>query len=407
MRGDLKIASIFLLGKRPEVLSRDKTEQGGQTDEVLQRYRLSKELKFLIREDDDLLRINIHQVDAFVIFPYILERFSPLIYLAETSRPIIIVSEENTFQHALETYDYLSDRQNVQLAFSPREVETKIRAVETTRWLENYRICLFDAGDWTLDGIAWCRNPLFRGKLNTRHVEIDEFIETCKNISKRQAESMAQRWMEEAEVLEPKLEDVTKTAQIYLAMKTTMQKMDANAAYLLWCAQFAEHLPKMCFALAKLADDGYPVGCWRGGNLLPMLILHSVSKRPVFTGEAFTRKGRTISLRHCFAPGSIGPCSYKMRNWRTTKGTVTGYCQLPKGRVTLINCGVGDEIVITRGKVIDCKDLGGKNCRITIWIELEAEEAIHKFMAREFAMIYGDYKNEAQEAAMSLGLRVL
>ncbi len=403
----LRFLSIFLLGKTPEIISRTKTEQDTQTDEVLERYDLSKESKLLVRNDKDLLGINIRGAHGFIIFPYVLQRFAPLIYLAETRKPIIIVSEENTFMHALEAYDYLSDHQNVQVVFSPGELEARIQAVEAAKWLGDYKVCLFDDGNWALDGIAWQKNPLFMEKLNVQNVTVVDLVNACEDVGKSQAESLARKWMKESEVLEPSLEDVKKVAQIYLAMKTMLKKTESNAAYVLWCGQFAKQLPKMCFALAKLADDGYPVGCWRGGNLLPMLMLHKVSNKPVFTPEAFTHKGKTVSLRHCFVPGEIGPCRYTLRNWRTTKGTVTGYCKLPKGGVTLVNCGIGDKMVVTTGRVVDCRDIGGKNCRITIWVEVGNEEAVHEFSAREFAMVYGDYEKEVKELAGKLGITIL
>lgn len=64
-------------------------------------------------------------------------------------------------------------------------------------------------------------------------------------------------------------------------------------------------------------------------------------------------------------------------------------------------------MVVTRGRVVSCKDLEGKNCRITIWVEIEDEGPIQKFVGREFAMVYGDYEKEAREMGEKLGVRVL
>ncbi len=403
-----RILSIFLLGNSSEIISKNKAKQDTQTDQILKRYGITTTGKYLIRKDKDILGINNHDADGFIIFPYTLQRFAPLIYLAETKKPITIVSQEDTFLSALETYDYLSDHENVQLAFGPKEVKARIKATRRATWFENIKICLFDAGKWELDGITWQRNPLFSGRLNVENIDMDRFLEACKSIDKARAEGLAKKWMKESRVLEPSLEDITKCARIYLTMKVTMKKMKAKAAYVLWCGQFTKPLEaKLCFTLAKLADEGYPVGCWRGGNLLPMLILHAVSNKPIFTPEALSYRRKTITLKHCFAPSTIGPCEYTLRRWRTMKGTVAAYCQLPKGKVTLINCGIGDKMVVTKGDLVDCKDLGGKNCRITTWVELENEESIHKFVGREFAMVYGDYEDESKELAAKLGLRVL
>jgi len=403
-----RMLPIFLLGSAPENLSKNKAKQDSQINEISRRYGMSTELKHLIRKDKDILAINNYDADGFIIFPYTLRRFAPLIYLAETKKPIIIATEENTFHTALETYDYLSDHENVQLAFSPEEVKERIKATVVEKWFDNVKVCLFDAGKWELDGIAWQRNPLFTGKLNIENIDMEKFLHTCNTADKAEAESLVKNWMKESKVLEPSLEDVVKCAQIYLTMKGTIEEMKANAAYVLWCGQFTKPLQaKLCFALAKLAEEGYSVGCWRGGNLLPMLILNTVSKKPVFTPEALSHRGKTVTLKHCFAPCTIGLGKYTLRNWRTMKGTVTGYCQLSKGKVTLINCGIGDKMVIAKGEVVDCKDIGGENCRITIWVELENEESIHKFVGREFAMVYGDYEEKARQIGEKLGIRAL
>jgi L-fucose isomerase-like protein len=404
----VRAVSVFLLGKTPDpAMGRSKAQQESQADRILRKYGLVTEQKLLMRREKEIPEINFHGVDAFVIFPYCTDRFAPLIYLAETKKPIIIVSEEDTFLNALETYQYLADHDNVELAFSPTEVKAKIKATRTSKLLQTTKVCLFDAGEWKLEGIAWQKNPLFSNRLNIENINIQKFLEHVQTADPKKAEALAKKWMKNARVLEPSLADVAKAARIYLGMKRTLREMKAKAAYVLWCGQFTKKLQaKMCFALAKLADDGIPTGCWRGENLLPMLMLHAVSKKPVFTGEAFTHKGDTISLRHCFTPTKLTNGKCVLRRWRSMQGTVTGYCQLPEGQVTLVNCGIGDRMVVAKGKVVDCKDLGGQNCRMTVWIKVEKPELIAKFVAREFAMVYGDFVEEAAETAQKSGLKV-
>jgi len=404
----LKIIPIFLLGSRPDLISKDKTERDQKINEILKKFDLDKKSKFLVEKDREILQINIKDADCFILFPYCSERFSPLIYLAQSKLPIIIASEENTFCHALDTYEYLADYDNVKVALGPEEVKRKIKVLEAVKWIKNAKICLFDMEEWQLN-IAWYKNPIVLGKLSTQVIDKEKFLNAYKNADKTKAENLAKKWMDEAEkVLEPSFEDVVKTARVYIAMKKVIDDMKADAAYVLWCGQFTKKLgTKMCFALAKLADDGYPVGCWRGENLFPLLILHAASNKPVFVCEVHTRYDRTVTFRHCFAPSSIASCKYILRRWRDMKGTVTGYCHLPKGDVTLVNCGIGDKIAILKGKVLDCKDLGGDNCRMTIWVEIENQDSIHKFVGRECAMVYGNYKDEIREIAGKLGVKIL
>jgi len=404
----LKLVPILLLGDRSSLTSKDKAEQEARFNETLEGFGLNKELKFFVEKEKEVLEIDTKGIDGFIIFPYCSQRFSTLIYVAERKLPIIIASEKNTFCHALDTYEYLADYENVEIVFAPEEVKKKIKILEAVKWIKTRKICLFDVEKWKLNGIAWQKNPIISDKLNTQRIDEKKFVDVYKNADRTKAKILAKKWMNEAKVLEPSFEDVVKSARVYIAMKTIIEDMKADAAYVLWCGQFTKKLgTKMCFAMAKLSDDGYPVGCWRGENLLPLLILHASSGKPIFVCEAHTQSNNTITLRHCFAPSTIASCKYVLRRWRNMEGTVTGYCQLPKGEVTLVNCGIGDKIVVVKGKVLDCRDLGGENCRMTIWVEIESEESIHKFVGREFAMVYGDYEKEARKIGVKLGLKVL
>lgn len=401
----LNIVSIFLLGEGQSPIGKSLAEQNFKSKKIVKKLGLNEKLKVLVKKEEDLLNVNICGVDGFVIVPYCSERFSSLVHLAQTKLPIIIFSEEETFCYTLDTFEYLSDNQNVSIAFSLEELKRKIKAISVAKWLSGIKVCLFDAGEWRLDRAAWLKNPIFQGKLNIQVVGKEKFLRAYRGADKAKAEALAKQWMSKAvQILEPSFEDVVKSAQVYLAMKSIMQTMKAKAAYVLWCGQFTKELgTKMCFALAKLADEGLPVGCWRGENLLPMLMLHSVSGKPVFVCEAQTRRDRIVAFRHCFAPTAMARGEYVLRRWRDMGGTVTAYCQLPKGEVTLVNCGLGDKIVVVKGKVLDCKDLGGDNCRMTVWVELEYENVVGRFVGREFAMVYGDYKKDIEGIGDSIG----
>lgn len=403
-----RIVPIFLIGRRPTLELSDEADLEAKTDEIAEGYGLEKGLKALVRDEEDIAEIGVGGADGFVILPYCSERFFSLVYLAETGMPIVIASEEKTFDHALEAYEYLADHENVEVAFGLDEVNKRLITLRAVKWIREAKTCLFDLGGWRLSGAAWHKNPVVRGRLSTQSIDGEGFFDSYDGADRAQAESLAREWMDEAEVMEPSFKDVVMSARLYIAMKAAMEEMDADAGYVMWCGQFTERLgTKMCFALTKLADDGYPVGCWRGENLLPLLTLHASSGRPVFVCEAYTHLGRTMTLRHCFAPSTIASCRYVLRRWRDMEGTVTGYCQLPEGEVTVVNSGIGDRMVVFRGRVTGCRDLGGENCRMTVWVEVEDEGSIRRMVGRECAMVYGDYLEEAMGIGERLGLQVL
>lgn len=406
-RALLKIVPIFLLG-RSNLMGKNEAEQDAETNKILNRLGIITESKVLVRKEKELNEISSNGVDVFIVFPYCAERFTPLIRVTDSKIPVIIVGEENGFANALDTYEYLADKPNVEIAFTAKEVSSKIEVVNAAKWVKTAKVCVFGVEDFKPEASAWYKNPIGLGKLNTHCLGKEKLLDTFKRTDRAEAERLAKRWISECEVREPSFEDVVLSARVYLAMKTIIEENQADAAYVLWCGQFTKGLgTKMCFAIAKLADDGIPVGCWKGENLLPMLILHAATHKAVFVCQAHTRESNTITLRHCFAPSAIANCKYVLRRWRDMEGTVTGYCQLPKGETTLVNCGIGDKIVVVRGKVLDCKDLGGDNCRMTIWVELENEDIIRKFVGKEFAMVYGDCEKQAEEIAVKLGLQVL
>jgi hypothetical protein len=59
---------------------------------------------------------------------------------------------------------------------------------------------------------------------------------------------------------------------------------------------------------------------------------------------------------------------------------VTGYVQLPRGQVTLVNCGIDDRVSVFWGEVLDCRDLGGENCRMTVAVSTDDGESIRRFL---------------------------
>ncbi len=413
MKVQMKIKPLFLLGSIASFFSEDgigfceitdKAEQEKKTEEILKKLAVEMEPALLVRTDEDLHNLDIN-ADAFIVFGLTTTRFPHLILLARAGKPIILTGEEGALGNILDTLEYISEFKNVECALTYEEVRRKIRILRAANLIQRMRICIFDRGEHPLTMVPWLRNHQ-KKSLRVQYVDIDKFENIYRKIEKTEAEKLARKWFEESEIVEPSLEDVTKSASVYLAMKETIEEMDGDAAYVLWCGQFTPILgTKMCFAIAKLNDDNYVTGCWRGGNLQPMLILYALSCKPVFFGEIHAYSDCVLSVRHCAVSRKIHDCSYILKKWRDQEGTVTGYCELPKGEVTVLCQGL-DSLVVLRGKVIDCRDIGGTNCRTTVWIALEDEEAVHCIAGREIAFCYGDFMDDIKEVGRLLGIEV-
>ncbi len=408
----IKVQPIFLVGSSSTFLRddglgfytvKDSSEQSAKAYEILKHLSIDTESKIIVRKNEDLDNLDL-SMDLFIIFTHCMNRFPSLLSLAETGKFIIVSSEEGALGEILDTYEYLADHRNVKIALTYEEIGRWIGLLNAVRHIENSKICVFDNGDRSFDGYPWYKNPLLNGTFDTQYVGIQELEARYKAVDEEETKSLARQWIDSSDVREPSPGDIEKSARLYLAMKNSIDDSNADAAYVIWCAQFDAMLgTKMCFAIAKLNDDGYVTGCWRGENLLPMLILQAISEKPIFFGEVHTYRDGILSLRHCAVTQRLASRPYILRRWRDRDGTVTGYCELPKGEVTLVNAGQGDRIVVLRGNVIDCKDIGGDNCRTTIWIQIENPDAIRSLTGREFAMVYGDFLDETQDLAEMLG----
>jgi hypothetical protein len=408
MKKSQRTVSVFLLGSGQNLVGQNKPEQEAKIAEILNKFRMKGEDKFLIREEADFGKTRDLQFDALLVFACCQDRFAGLVEIAERSLPIIIVGEGEFFSNALDIVTYLADHPNVSLALSRAEVRYELAAIRAAIWVKTAKIIAFNMENLKPEEAATWKNPITLHSLNVVHVKPDRLIETYRNTDTEKAERLAKEWADQYEVREPKLEDIVRSARAYLALKAVMKEAEADVVYVPWCGMFTKPMEtKLCFAMAKLADDGIPVGCWRGENLLPMLILHAVTHKPVFIGEIDRHKGKNVTVKHCFCPTRLSAAKPVLHRWRSMKGTVTAYCQLPKGAATLVNGGIGNKTLITKVNVLGCQDLGNKTCRMTLTIQLPDESALHKLQGPECALVYGDCTRQAEDTAKMLGIQVL
>lgn len=408
LKKNQRIVPVFLLGSGQNLAGQNKTEQEAKIAEILESFHMRVEDEFLIREEADFDKTRGLRFDALLVFPCCQDRFAGLVELAEGGLPVIIVGEGEFFSNALDVITYLADHPNVSLALSRVEVRYELAAIRAARWVKNAKVIAFDMENLKPEEAATWKNPITLHSLNITHVKPERLIETYRNINTKKAEKLANEWAGQYAVKEPKLEDMVRSARAYLALKAVMKEAEADVVYVPWCGMFTKPLEtKLCFAMAKLADDGVPVGCWRGENLLPMLILHAITHKPVFIGEIDKHKGKTITVKHCFCPTRLSVAKPVLRRWRSMKGTVTAYCQLPKGTATLVNSGIGNKTLITKVNVLNCQDLGNKTCRVTLTLQLPDENMLRKLQGPECALVYGDCTRPAEYTARMLGIQVL
>jgi len=412
----LRIKPVFVVGERSTFIRDDGLGFEDTTDAALQDHKIETilgELRFddgeraIIRRDDDLRRLDT-DVDVMVFFVHTMHKFPFLETQAASGVRMILIGEEGAPGDALDAYESISHYDNVTIALTVDDLKRQLNVLSAARWVAEAKICLFDKKERSPEMKPWCANPLIRGSLTVEYVDIDHFVNVLSGVPHGEADEVARGWLDSMKRREPSREDVAETAELYLAMRSIIEGMKADAAYVLWCGQFADIFAgKMCLAVAALNDAGYPTGCWRGENMLPMMILHGLTEQPVFFGEMHMLRDGVLSLRHCAVPTGLAATKPILRTWRDREGTVTAFCGLPKGMVTVVNGGQGDKLVALKGQVIDTEDIGGDNCRTTVYVRLAEADGVHEFYGREFAMAYGDHIRDVAEVGKYLGRSVL
>lgn len=396
----LRIKPVFLLGSRATFLREDKiglydcrdaAEQDQKTDAILEQLRIDTLEKTMVRTEDDLIGLDA-AVDVFLVFVHTMHKFAALELLAQKEVPILLACEAGSPGDALDVYESLACFPHVSVTLDATDIERQLRIITAVRQVRDTKICLFDTGKRAVESAAWHRNPLLDGTLNVETVDLARFAGLLEATDRAEAERLADQWLRDAELHEPTRDDVVGQARLFLAMKTIIEEMRGQAAYVLWCGQFADLIDgKMCFAVARLNDAGYLTGCWRGENMLPMLILHGLTGRPVFFGEVHTFQDGILSVRHCAVPTRLAASRPVLKRWRDADRTVTGYCRLPAGDVTILNAGQGDKLIALAGEVFDTRDIGGENCRTTVYVKVADTSRVSDFRGRELALAYGNH----------------
>jgi hypothetical protein len=413
--GKLWVKPIFLLGPRAAFVradglgfaeTDDHAVQDARTNEILAGLGIDATTKTLIRSDDDFRGLET-DYDVALVFVHTMHRFGWLREMAMAGTPIILAAEGGAPGDALDAFEPIAGYAGVTVAYGPEEIRRRLTVLQTAKWVKRAKICLFDRGERSLDASSWYANPLIQGELNVERVQTDQFKKALAEVPQKTADDLAGEWLSVSELQGPDHGDVVESARLFVAMKSVIDDMNGDAAYVLWCGQFSDMIGgKMCFAVAKLNDAGCLTGCWRGENMLPMMILFGLTERPVFFGEMHMYDDGILSLRHCAVPTRLVEAAPVLKRWRDRQGTVTGYCRLPRGEVTVVNSGRGDNLVALKGELFDTKDIGGDNCRTTVFIRLADSGTAGAFCGREFAMAYGDYVRDVADVGKLLGCRV-
>lgn len=248
-----------------------------------------------------------------------------------------------------------------------------------------------------------------------QQVSIEDLEKTINEVANEEAEQVARRWSENADILDEREERLDEYAKIYLGLKGLLEQNDANGitmdcAYL----KTVELVP--CFSFACLIDEGIPSGCEGDTSaLISMSILMGLSGEAALMGNLFANtthediEDNVIVINHDVVPPSMRAKGkrLKLRDFHATKKGLTGFVELEEGRkVTVVGMDRNARrLWCSSGEVVWTEDT--VKCRTSIGVRVKDAKRIgRESFGHHQALAYGDWTEELEMLGKVLKLEV-
>jgi L-fucose isomerase-like protein len=370
----------------------------------------------LVRNENDLAQMKSEALEADALLVYLIGAMH-LETLFQWGLPIVVFSGQYTPMLALYAFGVeRHSRPGITIAVDFQDIDKAIQLLDARKKLRNTRIALFGFPPPLFS--RWHHLPdleLAREKLGIDFspVEIRELAAQLPMIEEGEAQTVAERWLQEAKtVVEPSKTDVIDAARLFLAMTKLLQQRKANAMAINYLELMNLNAPPPCYAMSRLRDEGIPAACEADvSTLLTMMLLGYLADRPAFMGNIVwaNPESNIIMISHCVVPARMAGFAqpsrqYTLRNYHGSHG-VTAHVELDIGQdLTIARLSRNaDKIMLLHGELVDCRDTTA--CRTTISARVrDVRKFVQCALGNHHAVIYGDYVRQAKALSQSLGI---
>jgi hypothetical protein len=297
------------------------------------------------------------------------------------------------------------------------DLVTALRCFETVKKLQAARILVVGAA-------AGPVGKAIEETFGTRVISIDfpEINAAYAQADRAQARDLALRWVSQAQrVVEPARAEIEKSAAMYLAMRSLMDKHQAQAITINCLGGFySGHMEAYpCLGHFQLNNDGLVGACEADlQSTLAMLLLGYHVRRPGYISDPVidTATNRVIYL-HCVAPtkvfGPEGPANaYHIRSHAEDQKGASIRSLLPLGHLTttLQIAPALREIIFHQAKTVANVD-DPRSCRTKLAAEVKGD--IQKLLNQwdlwgwHRVTFYGDHKLALSQLSALLGFKLI
>lgn len=238
----------------------------------------------------------------------------------------------------------------------------------------------------------------------------------------KEAEIYRDQWLKNAlTIKEPTVDDLLKSARMYLAMKTLMleNKCDAITVNCLNLFYANELNAYPCLGFSQLCDDGYIGACEADINstLMQLIIKYLTGKNSYVSDPEFDTSKQQIIYAHCVAPLKLNGCACPAQNYIIRSHAEDGrgaslQVLFPENQIvtTALVCPEQQLFIVhnaTTDRNIDCE----KACRTKIACIANVEKIIDNFDFDIFGWhrvtCLGDHRKELIKLAELYGWGII
>ena len=233
------------------------------------------------------------------------------------------------------------------------------------------------------------------------------------------AREYARAWIAGAEkVVEPSVEEIHKSAAMYVGMRDLMVKRTAQAIAVDCLQMFygGTMFAYPCLGFFQLNNDGYVGACEADlQSAATMLLMTYLTGHPGYISDPVIDTSKSqIIYAHCVAPNKVfGPGGasnrYEIRSHSEDHKGAAVRSLMPVGEVTTLKLVPEQKVVVMhRAKAVDNID-EDRACRTKLAAEVKDAR---KLMAGwkygwHRVTVYGDYRNQVETVSGLLGFKVV
>ena len=313
-------------------------------------------------------------------------------------------------------------RQGLKVAgVSSTRFEDVVQAVKTFEVLKRLRSAvILDVTDRNPGTNASAITDVFGTTI--RVIRSDEYNEAYAQADRAEAKKCAQRWISHAQkVVEPSTEEIEKSAAIYLAMKSLMQKYNSKSIAVdclgLFYAGKAPAYP--CLGFFEFNNGSGLVGACEADlqSTITMMSIGMLVGRPGFISDPVidTSKNQII-YAHCVGPSMpLGPNSdpspYHIRSHSEDRKGAAVRVIMPLNQMTtsLKFNAANKQVVFHQAKAVDNID-EDKACRTKLAAEVRDVDKLMEEWDRwgwHRVTFYGDLRRPVETLSSLLGISIV